>query len=118
MATQQVTTQSTSSGTVQATSNDGSSASGTYSGTGTSTTSVPNYAAQEQARQNIARRRAALGAHEAELEQTGLKANTVDSGKYVGGYVFFESEKHGEFYVVDLPIAGVVYRFPFTRPKH
>ena len=117
MASQQATTQTNSSGTVQASSSDGAYANGSYNGTSTSTTSVPDYAAQARARENIQRRRAALAAHAAELEQTALRANTVEAGKAVSGFVFFESEKHGEKYVVDLPIDDVVYEFSFDRPK-
>ena len=117
MATQQVTTQTNTSGTVQATGNDGSYANGTYNGNSTSTTSVPDYAAQTRARENITRRRAALAASQAELEQTVLRANTVDPGKLISGFVFFESEKRGEMYLVDLAINGVVYEFAFARPK-
>ena len=118
MASQQVTTQTNSSGTVQATGSDGSYANGTYNGNSTSTTSVPDYAAQARARENIARRRAALAAQETEMNQTVLRANTVDSGKSLSGFVYFDSEKHGTEYIVDVPIGGIVYEFPIDRPKH
>ena len=117
MASHQVTTQTNSSGNVQATGNDGSSASGTYNGTSTSTTSVPDYAAQARARENIAQRRAALAAHQAQLDQTALRANTMEAGQMILGSVFFEGEKHGKLYVVDIPIEGIVYRFSFQKPK-
>jgi hypothetical protein len=117
MASKQVTTQTNTTGTVQANSSDGTYANGTYNGTSTSTTTVPDYAAQARANENIARRRAALANHEAELEQTVLRANTVTSGRSVSGFVFFESEKHGELYVVDIPVNGTIYEFLFNRPK-
>ncbi len=117
MASQQVTTQTNNSGTVQATASDGTYANGSYNGTSTSTTSVPDYAARARARENIARRRAALAAREAELQQTALRSNTVEAGAAVGGLVFFESEKHGQNYIVDLPISGVIYEFSFVRTK-
>lgn len=117
MATKQVTTETTGSGAVQATGSNGGSANGTYNGTSTSITNVPDYAAQARVRENIERRRADLAAHEAQLEQTALRANTVDAGRSVGGFVYFESEKHGELYVLNIPIDGTIYQFPFERTR-
>lgn len=62
MARQRSTTTTNSSGTVNASSSDGSSATGTYNGTSTATTSSPDYAAQERASQTIQQRNAALEA--------------------------------------------------------
>jgi len=129
MATQQATTQTSSSGsvngsgTVNSTNSDGTysngtyNTNGTYSGSSTSTTSSPDYAAQARARQQISERRAAVAALETNLAQTTLRANTVMSGKTVRGYVYFQCDKHADTLHLTIPIAGTMYVFPFKMMK-
>jgi hypothetical protein len=118
MASQSITTETRSSGDVELTGNNGTYANGTYQGTSTSTTSVPDYAAQERARENIARRRATVTAHQVELNNTVLKDNTVEAGDKLSGSLFFELDKHAGDYVVDIPVDRVVYEFTFHQAKH
>jgi hypothetical protein len=118
MASQQVTTQTNSNGTVSATSSDGTYANGTYNGTSTSTTTVPNYAAQAQARENIQRRRQALAAEAQALSQTSLRANSVQPGQTISGLVYFEWDKKVESFRILIPINGIIYEVPFTMQKH
>jgi hypothetical protein len=117
MATQQVSTQTTTNGSVNANGSDGSSAYGTYNGTSTSTTTVPNYAAQAQARENIQRRREALAEESQRLSQTTLKDNSVLPAQTVGGNVYFEFEKKAQVVTLSIPIDGTTYEFPFTMMK-
>jgi hypothetical protein len=114
MATQQVTTQTSSNGNVSATGSDGSYANGTYNGTSTSTTSVPNYAAQAQARENIRMRREAIAEERIRLSQTALKDNSVQPQTTVGGYVYFQFAKKVESVHLIIPIGETDYEFPFT----
>ena len=118
MATQQVTTQTNSNGTVNATGSDGSSANGTYNGTSTSTTSVPDYAAQARARENIRKRKEALAAERQAMEQTSLRANTVHPGQTVAGFVYFEWGKKSEDVMISMPIGDTLYQVPFKIVKH
>jgi hypothetical protein len=117
MATQQVTTQTTSNGTVNATGSDGTYANGTYNGTSTSTTSVPNYAAQAQARENIRRRREAIAEEAQSLSQSSLQANSLLSGQTISGSVYFKFDKKVEDVILTLLIDHVSYDFPFTMMK-
>jgi hypothetical protein len=117
MATQQVTTQSTTNGTVSATSSNGTYANGSYSGSTTSTTSVPDYAAQARANENIRRRREAIAAESQELSQSSLKANSLLPGQAVSGIVYFDFDKKAENLILRLLIDHVTYEFPFRVIK-
>ncbi len=117
MAQQQITTQTTSSGTVNAYGSGGASAYGNYSGTTTSTTSVPDYQAQAQAQANIAARRASLQVEEASLEARVLRNSTLSPSESVSGVVYFKRvPKEGKI-LIHIPVAGTDYEFPFQFEK-
>jgi len=119
MATQQVTTQTTSSGTVNATSSDGTYTNGTYDGSSTSTTTVPDYAARARAEENLRRRREALRAELQAMSQTSLKSNTVMPNQTVSGLVYFDFSKKVKNANILIPIGNVVYEFPYVMEwKH
>jgi hypothetical protein len=118
MATQQVTTQTNTNGTVNAYGSDGTYANANYNGTSTSTTSVPNYAAQAQARENIRRRREAIAEEAQSLSQSSLLANSLAGGQSISGSVYFQFDKKVEEAVLTLMIDHVTYEFPFTMTKH
>jgi hypothetical protein len=119
MATKQVTTDTTSNGTVDLNSSDGTYTNGTYSGTSTSTTSVPDYAAQAQAQENIRNRNAAIAAESQVMSQAALKANSVMPNQAISGVVYFEFDKKVETLQLILPIGGITYEIPFTMTwKH
>jgi hypothetical protein len=117
MATQQTTTETSSSGTVNSSSSDGVYTNGTYNGSSTSTTSIPDYAAQARANERIRERNAAVASLRSSLVQTSLKANSVMPGQSVRGYVYFEREKHATSLKLTIPIAGTLYEFPFELIK-
>jgi hypothetical protein len=114
MARQQSTTTTNSNGTVNASSSDGSSATGTYNGTSTSTTSSPDYAAQARANDAIRQRNAALASMSGQLSNEVFKANTVPPNQTVRGIVLFEKDKKTQTLMFSLPIGETVYEFPFT----
>jgi hypothetical protein len=117
MATQQVTTQTTSSGDVNLYSSDGTSASGSYNGSSTSTTYVPNYQARATAQQNIAYRRTELRNSETELESTAIRDNTlVPNGTIAGTAYFKRGPKTGDI-VIRVPLGNSVFEFPFSFSK-
>jgi hypothetical protein len=108
---------------VNASNSDGSysngtyNANGTYNGSSTSTTSSPDYAAQERARERISERREAIASLETNLAQTSLRANTVMPGKTVRGYVYFQFDKHTDTQRLTIPIEGTLYIFLFKHLK-
>ena len=121
----QTTTTTTSSGTVRAQSSDGTSIHGTYEGNSTSTTTSPDYAAQQRAAEQIrqrnyaiaaanAQRNAAASATNARLMQTALRANTVAPGGSIGGIVNFEGDKHAKAILVRARVASTLYEFRFN----
>jgi hypothetical protein len=118
MATQQVTTRTSSNGTVSATDSNGTYVNGTYDGASTSTTRIPDYAAQTQARETIRRRREALAAEAERMSHTTLKANSVLPGQTVSGLVYFEFDKKVKTFTLLIPIGDTVYQFPFVAPKN
>ena len=117
MATQQITIQTSSSGTVNANSSDGTYTNGTYNGFSTSTTSTPDYAAQARANERIREQNAAVASMRAGLMQTSLKSNSVMPGQSIRGYVYFEREKRATTMKLTVPISGALYEFPFAFVK-
>jgi hypothetical protein len=117
MARQQSTTTTNSSGTVNASSSDGSSATGTYNGTSTSRTSSPDYAAQVRANEAIRQRNAALAAMSGQLSSEVFKANTILPNQTVRGIVLFEKDKKIQSIMFSVPIGATVCEFPFTWTK-
>jgi len=114
---QQTTTDTTSSGTVNVSSSDGTYASGTYSGTGTSTTSAPDYAAQTRANEAIRQRNAVLAIQSSQLSDSALRSNTVPPGQTVSGCVFFERKGKATSVVLSAPIGEKVFKFPFVYQR-
>jgi hypothetical protein len=110
MARQQTTTYTTTSGTASAYGSDGSSAHGQYSGSSTSTTSVPDYAAQERANQQIAINQQRVANAEQYLEGVALKGTTLSAGTTVSGALYFERVKKGVVQIC-VPIDGTAYEF-------
>jgi len=117
MARQQSTTTTNSNGTVNASGSDGTMATGVYSGTSTSTTSSPDYAAQARANEAIRQRNAALASMSGQLSSEAFKANTVLPNQTVRGIVLFEKDKKTQSIMFSLPIGATVYKFPFTWVK-
>ncbi len=116
MARQQVTTNTNTSGNVSVYGNDGSSAYGNYSGTSTSTTSVPDYAAQQRASQQIAANRQRVANAEQYLEGAVLRSNTLSAGQAAAGSVYFDRAKLGGV-DVGVPLGDAVYQFPVEFSK-
>ena len=122
---QQTTATTTSSGTIRAQSSDGTSINATYEGNSTSTTSSPDYAAQQRTAEQIrqrnyaiaaanAQRNAAASAVNARLMQAALRANTVAPGGSIGGVVYFEGDKHAKQMLVRARVASTLYEFRFS----
>lgn len=121
---QKSTTQTTSSGTINAHSSEGTDTTGTYNGTSTSTTSSPDPAAQERAAEQIRQRNASIAAANAQRSsvasaeggltmQTALAANTVPPNRAIAGFVYFEGDKKAGIVTLRIPIAGNLYEFKF-----
>ena len=117
MASQQSTTNTTSSGTVSAYGSDGSYANGSYQGTSTSTSSTPDYAAQERAREQIAMNRQRAANAEQYLESVALRANTLSPGQSTRGAVYFQRGPKNGIVQIGIPIGNTVYQFPFEFKK-
>jgi hypothetical protein len=117
MARQQSTTDTTSSGTVSAYGSDGSYANGSYQGTSTSTTSAPDYAAQERAREQIAMNRQRAANAEQYLEGVALRANTLAPGQSTRGAVYFQRGPKNGIVQIGIPIGNTLYQFPFVFKK-
>jgi hypothetical protein len=114
MQRQQTTTNTTTDGTVNVNSSDGTYASGTYSGTSTSTTSAPDYAAQARTNEAIRQRNALLAIQSSQLSDSALRSNTVPPGQTVSGCVFFERKGKATSIVLLGPIGEKVFKFPFV----
>jgi hypothetical protein len=117
MQRQQTTTDTTSSGTVNVNSSDGTYASGTYNGTSTSTTSAPDYAAQTRANEAIRQRNAVLAIQSSQLSDSALRSNTVPPDQTVSGCVFFERKGKATSVVLSAPIGEKVFKFPFVYQR-
>ncbi len=94
---------------------------GTYYGSGTTTISSPDYAAQARAAQQAAITRANsqasianAQANGAEIIREALKGNTIKPGNSVSGFVHFQRKGKGEGTVVVLPIEAYKYHFSFS----
>jgi hypothetical protein len=113
MARQQTTTNTYSSGTVRANGSDGSSATGSYTGTATTTTSSPDYAAQARAAQTIKMRNEAFASFANATGRTMLRANTAPTNQSVQGFVLFERDKKAKSIMLSCIVGNTVYQFPF-----
>jgi hypothetical protein len=117
MARQQSTTTTTIAGTVRASTSDGSSATGTYSGTSTSTTSTPDYAAQARAAETIQARNDAFSSYASFASRVILRANTLLPTQSVRGYMLFERDKKAKLVMLSGIIGDTIYQFPFKINK-
>jgi hypothetical protein len=117
MARQQSTTTTTSNGTIHANGSDGSSAAGTYSGTSTSRTSSPDYAARARAAEIIQARTEALASASSFALHTILRANTLLPTQSVRGYMLFERDKKARLVMLSGVIGDTIYQFPFEIDK-
>lgn len=115
LAEERTTSQTTSSGSVTVHGSDGSSANGSYSGNGTTTTSSPDYAARQRAAENIRQRNAAVAAANTRMMESALTANTVAPGQALGGYVYFEGDSKATKLHPRILIAGKLYEFQFGK---
>lgn len=113
MQRQQATTNTTSNGTVNVNSSDGTFATGTYNGTSTSTTSAPDYAAQARASETIRERNAMLAIQGSQLSNIALRSNTVVPSQSVSGCVFFQRKGKAANLVLSVPVGDKVFKFPF-----
>jgi len=111
MARQQTTTTTNSSGTITAYGT--APAFGTYSGTSTSTTSAPDYAAQARAAQTIQMRNEAFANFANFTSRTILRANTVLPNQSVRGYLLFEGDKKAKAVMLSCVVGDTIYQFPF-----
>ncbi len=115
-ATQQQTTTSNTSGTVNVYGNGGS-ASGTYSGTTQSTTTMPDQERRAQIWERQQQREQAAYSTAHWLRKNTLKATTIEQpGQQYGGLVYFEREKacakHGCELLLRMPIGNSIFEFP------
>lgn len=118
MQREQSTTNTTNMGTVNISASDGTSATGTYNGSATSTTSKPDYAAQARADEAIRERNAQVATLNGNLSRMVLRANTVAPNQSVSGFVIFESDKKVKSLILSIPIGSVVFKFPFAFLEH
>jgi hypothetical protein len=91
----------------------GGLATGTYSGSATTTTTMPDEAARAQSAAQIAaieqRKEAAMQA----VHDITLRSNTLFSGQQISGAMFFEREKNHTSMVLSVPLAGRTFQFVF-----
>jgi hypothetical protein len=113
MARQQATTTTNSTGTVTVNSIGAPPVMGTYSGTSTSTTSTPDYAAQAQAAQTIQARNEAFASFSSFASRTTLRANSVPPAQSVRGYLLFERDKKAKSIMLSGIVGNTIYQFPF-----
>ncbi|HEY4356264.1 MAG TPA: hypothetical protein VGN16_10990 [Acidobacteriaceae bacterium] len=117
MARQQTTTTTNSNGTISATASDGSSATGTYRGSSTATTSTPDYAAQARANEIIQQRNNTAAMLSEKVSQDALRANTVMPNGNVHGFVLFARDKKAQGMKLSIRVGDTVYQFPFAFIK-
>lgn len=116
IAASQQTVQSQSSGQQSGTVY-GPGASGTYSGTSSTTTTSPDYAARRRADAQAEDLMRSAGAAGADLVRLELKQNTIMPGQEYGGMVIFEREKKAEEAIVRISFDGKILELPFTWPN-
>jgi hypothetical protein len=113
MARQQVTTTTSSVGTISTTTPGAPMTMGTYNGTSSSTTSAPDYAARARAAQTIATRNEAFSSLASNAERMILRANTVLPGQSVLGVMLFERDKKARTVMLSCIVGNTIYQFPF-----
>jgi hypothetical protein len=111
-ATQQIASQTNTTGNVSVYSNGGS-ANGTYNQRSTSTTTVPDEQARQNAAEHISANNVAAANAAQEVNSFSLRATTIDPGKLATGSVYFERARKVERTVTRIPINDVVYEFSF-----
>jgi len=111
-ATQETTTQTSSSGNVSVYGPKGT-ASGTYSSDSTTTVTNPDYQAQQAAANQIAANNNATIATAQSVNSGALRGTTIDPGRIVQGTVYFERVRKPETTLLSIPINGTIYQFTF-----
>lgn len=117
MATQQTTSVSSTHGTVSASDNVGNSASGVYSGSSTTITVSPDYAARQRANEQARTAVQSAGDMIDYLGRVSLKDNTLMPGQEMSGAVFFERDSKAEGVLLRVPVGNTVFEFPLGRMK-
>lgn len=117
MATTEQTTQTTESGTVQAVGTAGM-ATGTYSGSSTTTTTRPNTTLQRETARRTQAETAKAESVAQSIEIGELRANTIAPTQRISGDVYFERDKNAELLFLQIPIDGFTYNFPVLGPKN
>lgn len=127
MQTQQVQTQANTSGQVNTNTNyygiygqqiGTATGQGSYNGQTTTTTTMPNWAAQQQARENTMRRMAGAADAVQAIAVRSLKPQTVSEGQFVLGDVYFDRDRViGKKHVMVLRVAvgDALFAFRFAR---
>jgi len=113
MQRRQSSTTTSSTGTINASSTDGTSATGIYSGRSTSTTSTPDYAAQARSAEAVRARNEAFATTADFASRTMLRANTLPPSDRLRGYMFFERDKKEKLVMLSGIVGDTIYQFPF-----
>lgn len=116
MQTQTATVDTTSSGTVMATGSNGSSATGTYSGTSQSTITTQNTQGQIQEAMNARDRTARANSVGDSYVAMALKGNTLFEKQSTSGLIYFKRTK-AKFAIFTIELGDVLFDFAFTNPK-
>ena len=114
METQESKSVSSTEGDVRVRDKNGNSVSGTYSGTTTTTTRSPNYAARERWNEQATNAIRGFENTISYMFRITLKSNTVMPGQDVLGAVYFEREKRSREGLLRIPINNITFEFPYT----
>jgi hypothetical protein len=112
---QQIVTRTTSSGQASVL-GFGGMATGTYSGSSITTTTIPDYQARAVAEETAQTRSAQAAANGASYMKDELLANTLFSGKDIFGRIYFPLKKYQSATFV-IEIDGVEYAFLYGLKK-
>lgn len=115
MATQQVQTNSQTSGTATITGQEGIT-NGTFNTSTIATTTVPNTEAQANARRQVAERNAIAQERANNVLNFALRANTVFPEKHIAGNTYFEHKKIAAFWV-GITVGDSIYLKNFVPSK-
>jgi hypothetical protein len=115
MQTRTTTSNTSESGTATAT-GPGGMATGTYNGVSTTTTTGPDYAAQQRAANQVNQMGANASSAIAYLQSIALRPNTVFPANQIYGATYFDREsKHATGEVLTVTVGTEIFQFPFTR---
>jgi hypothetical protein len=114
LQTQEMTSRSSGSASGYAYDSEGNWVSGSAVGSSTTETTVPDFAAQQRAREQSARDLSSARDAGGYLQAVALKANTLGPWDDVYGAVFFERANNTAV-LLRVTLAGVTYEIPFAR---